>query len=75
MSGARDFTDMQRLYGRSVGERIDELIGSIDALASQVQTLRTNTTADGAERVAAQLHGMQRSMAELITALVRELKE
>lgn len=73
MNGQPDYTGLQSLYGRTSAEQIDELIEQIDALAAEAQTLRTNPTRDGAERIAAQLHGMQRSLVQLITALVREI--
>lgn len=61
------------LYGRSGGELIAELIDAADALAAALQTLRTNPTPGGAERIANQLHGMHRSACQAVTALAREV--
>ncbi len=74
-STAPEFADLRRLYGRSRSERIDELIAATDALAAGLQTLRTTPTPDGADCIANQLHGMQRSAGQLVTCLAREVAE
>lgn len=62
------------LYGRSVSERIQELIEATDALAGALQTLRCDPTPDAAERLCWQLAGMGRAAGSLTDALVREVR-
>lgn len=64
---------LRAVYGRTGSERIAELIDATNALAAALQSLRTNPTADGAERIANQLYGMHRSAGHLATCLVREV--
>ena len=60
------------LYGPPASDRIAELIDAADALTGALQGLRTHPTAERADRIAYQLHGMHRSACQTVTTLTRE---
>lgn len=72
---ASEIAALRAVYGRTGSERIAELVGATEALAAALQTLRTNPTPDGAERISNQLHGMHRSAAQLVAVLAREVAQ
>jgi hypothetical protein len=67
------YAGLRAIYGRPSADRIAELIEAADALAAALQTLRTNPTRDGADRIANQLHGMHRSAGQLVAVLAQEV--